>query len=173
MRIYDGSPRQDFEEVFRSIGSYLDRRAMHDVLLTEVPDGFVVQGVVLVLNDGVSESMGPQVKETLTFLDDDIARFMDESLARRGTRLTIPAAPPGYYEQALRVIGRYMDEQKPHDVFFFEQDGSFVVRLMMNTTTGSRHVLFEFPKEDIERMIADAPRNRQRIVAKPAPAKKE
>ena len=173
MRIYDGSPRQDFEEVFRSIGSYLDRRAMHDVLLTEVPDGFIVQGVVLVLNDGVSESLGTQVKETLTFLDEDIARFMDESLARRGTRLTIPAVPPGYYEQALRVIGRYMDEQKPHDVFFFEQDGSFVVRLMMNTTTGIRHVLFEFPKEDVQKMIADAPRNRQRVVPKPAPAKKE
>jgi hypothetical protein len=172
MRIYDGSPRQDFEEVFRSIGSYLDRRAMHDVLLTEVPDGFVVQGVVLVLNDGVSESMGQQVKETLTFLDDDIARFMDESLARRGSRITIPAVPPGYYEQALRVIGRYMDEQKPHDVFFFEQDGSFVVRLMMSTATGSRHVLYEFPREDIERMIADAPRNRQRVVAKPATTEK-
>jgi hypothetical protein len=173
MRIYDGSPRQDFEEVFRSIGSYLDRRGMHDVLLTEVPDGFVVQGVVLLPNDGVSESLGQQLKETLTFLDDDIARFMDESLARRGTRLTIPAVPPGYYEQALRVIGRYMDEQKPHDVFFFEQDGSFVVRLMMNTPTGSRHVLFEFPKEDIQQMIADAPRQRQRVVAKPGTEKKE
>ena len=172
MRIYDGSPRQDFEEVFRSIGAYLDRRGMHDVLLTEVPDGFVVQGVVLVSNDGISESMGQQVKETLTFLDDDIARFMDESLARRGSRMPIPAVAPGYYEQALRVIGKYMDEQKPHDVFFFEQDGSFVVRLMMSTPTGSRHVLFEFPREDIAKMIADAPRRRQREVAKPGTAKK-
>ena len=46
MRIYEGSPRQDFEEVFRSIGAFLDQRGMRDVLLLEVPDGFIVQGLV-------------------------------------------------------------------------------------------------------------------------------
>ena len=46
MRIYDGSPRQDFEEVFRSIGAFLDSRGMRDILVVEVPDGFVVQGLV-------------------------------------------------------------------------------------------------------------------------------
>ena len=46
MRIYEGSPRQDFEEVFRSIGAFLDSRGMRDILLLEVPDGFVVQGLV-------------------------------------------------------------------------------------------------------------------------------
>ena len=46
MRIYEGSPRQDFEEVFRSIGAFLDQRAMKDVLLMEAPDGFIVQGLV-------------------------------------------------------------------------------------------------------------------------------
>ena len=58
--------------------------------------------------------MGTLVKETLTFLDDDIARFMDEAAARRGR---VAAADrrtsPGRYETAFRVIGRYMDEQKP------------------------------------------------------------
>jgi hypothetical protein len=44
MRIYEGSPRQDFEEVFRSIGAFLDQRGMKDVLLVEAPDGFIVQG---------------------------------------------------------------------------------------------------------------------------------
>ena len=29
----------------------------------------------------------------------------------------------GHYEAAFRVIGRYMDDQKPRDVFFFEQEG--------------------------------------------------
>ena len=46
MRIYEGSPRQDFEEVFRSIGAFLDQRGMKDVLLVEAPDGFIVQGLV-------------------------------------------------------------------------------------------------------------------------------
>ena len=74
MRIYEGSPRQDFEEVFRSIGAFLDQRGMKDVLLLEAPDGFIVQGVVVsgASTGNWSESMGSQVKETLTFLDDEL-----------------------------------------------------------------------------------------------------
>ena len=72
MRIYEGSPRQDFEEVFRSIGAFLDQRGMKDVLLLEAPDGFIVQGLVLSgASSGTwSDSMGAQNKETLTFLDE-------------------------------------------------------------------------------------------------------
>ncbi len=165
MRIYDGSPRQDFEEVFRSIGAYLDRRGMREILLAEAPDGFIVQGMVMVGGGAWSDSMGQQVKETLTFLDDDISRFMDEAIARRGQRIAIPASTPGYYEQALRVLGRYMDEQKPRDVFFLEQDGHFVLRLLMSSQAGARHVLFEFTKEDVERMIAEGPARRRRDAA--------
>ena len=47
MRIYEGSPRQDFEEVFRSIGAFIDQRGMREVLLVEAPDGFLVQGLVI------------------------------------------------------------------------------------------------------------------------------
>ena len=43
MRIYEGSPRQDFEEVFRSIGAFVDQRGMREILLVEAPDGFIVQ----------------------------------------------------------------------------------------------------------------------------------
>ena len=131
MRIYEGSPRQDFEEVFRSIGAFLDQRGMKDVLLLEAPDGFIVQGLVIGrCGTGTwSEAVGTQTKETLTFLDDDIARFMEEAGARRGSGASA-AASAGHYESAFRVIGRYMDDQKPRDVFFFEQDGAFVLRLL-------------------------------------------
>ena len=162
MRIYDGSPRQDFEEVFRSIGAYLDRRGMREILLTEAPDGFIVQGMVIIGTGTWSDALGQQVKETLTFLDDDISRFMDEALARRGQRPAMPSAAPGYYEQALRVLGKYMDEQKPRDVFFFEQDGNFVLRLLMSSQSGSRHALYEFTKDDVNRMIAEGPAARMK-----------
>ena len=86
MRIYEGSPRQDFEEVFRSMGAFIDQRRMKDVLLVEAPDGYVVQGLVTsVEHAGTwSDVVGSQTKETLTFLDDDIARFMEEASSRRG-----------------------------------------------------------------------------------------
>jgi hypothetical protein len=159
MRIYEGSPRQDFEEVFRSIGAFLDQRAMKDVLLMEAPDGFIVQG--LVTSGGSSgtwsDSMGSQSKETLTFLDDDIARFMEEAAARRGQQPPPPVHEAGYYETAFRVLGRYMDEQKPKDVFFFEQGGAFVVRLLMPGQQGSHHELSEFTKEDIDALVSRGP----------------
>ena len=72
--------------------------------------------------------MGTLVKETLTFVDDDIARFMEEAAARRNRTPPPPPHVAGRYESAFRVIGRYIDEQKPHDVFFFEQEGAFVLR---------------------------------------------
>jgi len=163
MRIYEGSPRQDFEEVFRSIGAFIDQRGMKDVLLVEAPDGFIVQGLVLAGSDSGSwsESMGQQVKETLTFLDDDISRFMDEAAARRGTQPSPPSHVAGYYETAFRVLGRYMDEQQPKDVFFFEQGGAFVVRLLRSTNAGLVHELAEFTREDIGSMVSRGPTLRQ------------
>jgi hypothetical protein len=159
MRIYEGSPRQDFEEVFRSIGAFLDQRAMKDILLMEAPDGFIVQGLVTAggASGAWSDSLGSQSKETLTFLDDDIARFMEEAAARRGQQPPPPVHEAGYYETAFRVLGRYMDEQKPRDVFFFEQGGAFVVRLLMTGTAGSHHELSEFTKEDIDQLVAQGP----------------
>jgi hypothetical protein len=164
MRIYDGSPRQDFQEVFRSIGAFLDQRGMKEVLLVEAPDGFIVQGLVTsggTASGAWSESLGQQTKETLTFLDDDIARFMEEAVARRkaGGAAGEQAAwaKAGFYEMAFRVLGRYMDEEKPRDVFFFEQSGAFVVRLLMGSQQGSHHTLAEFTREDVESMIAKGP----------------
>lgn len=171
MRIYEGSPRQDYEEVLRSIGAFLDQRGMREMLLAEAPDGFIVQGLVTTEGGagGWSEQMGQLHKETLTFLDDDISRFMDEAVARRRAGAPQPDfAAAGPYEKALRVLGRYIDQQKPRDVFFFEQDGAFVVRLLMGSQAGSRHVLAEFTRDDIESLVSQGPARRHREAAQGA-----
>jgi hypothetical protein len=145
------------------VGAFLDQRGMREILLTEAPDGFIVQGLVASGARGTwSESIGQVEKETLTFLDDDTARFMDEALARRQSGAPAPDfAAAGYYEKSLRVIGRYIDQQKPRDVFFFEQDGAFVIRLLMATQAGAKHVLAEFTRDEIETMIQQGPAWRQ------------
>ncbi len=159
MRIYDGSPRQDFEEVFRSIGAFLDSRGMRDILVVEVPDGFVVQGLVAAgqtASSAWSETVGSITKETLSFFDDDIAKFMEEAAARRGG--TQPgAAEAGAHERALRVIGRWMDSQKPKDVFLFEQEGAYVIRLLEAGQAGVHHTISEFTREDVDTLIAQGP----------------
>ncbi len=159
MRIYDGSPRQDFEEVLRSIGSVLDQRGMREISVTEVPEGFIVQGLALDQAGSTwTESFGQQHKETLTFVDDDIARFMEEGVARRAKPEAVPGYDnPGHYEASLRVIGHFIDQQRPRDVFLFEQEGAYVLRLLMTSQAGAKHVLVEFTREDVDGLIARAP----------------
>ncbi len=160
MRIYDGRPRQDYEEVFRSLGGFIDQRGMRDVLILEAPDGFVVQGVALMTHEStphLDEVSGRHEKETYTFLDDDIARFMEEARARRGTKMDGAPAIAGEYESVLRVLGRYLDQQQPRDVFLFEQAGSYLVRLLMGARTGAHHVLAEFTPEEIDVMVHQGP----------------
>jgi hypothetical protein len=158
MRIYEGSPRQDFEEVFRSIGAFLDGHGMRDILLLEVPDGFIVQGLVTAggSTSAWSDAVGSINKETLSFLDDDIAKFMEEAVARRGTG-AVASDQGGMYERALRVIGHWLDGQKPKDVFLFEQHGSYVVRILLGGQAGGHHELAEFTKEDVDQLTSHAP----------------
>ncbi len=160
MRIYDGSPRQGYEEVLRSIGAFIDQREMREVLLTEAPDGFIVRGLV---SSAQAESQwsdpGLQIeKETYTFLDEDIAAFIEEGIARRRGGAPAPdSLQAGQYEKALRVIGRYIDQQKPRDIFLLEQDGSYIVRLLMGTRAGARHVLAEFTGEELDALVSAGP----------------
>ncbi|MGO9178911.1 MAG: hypothetical protein ACLQHS_06530 [Candidatus Limnocylindrales bacterium] len=162
MRIYEGSPRQDFEEVLRSIGAILDQRGLREVSLTEIPDGFIVQGLAVEQAGSTwSESYGQQHKETLTFVDDDIARFMEEGIARREQPTPVASfGNAGGYEAALRVIGHYIDGQRPRDVFFFEQEGAYVLRLLTATQAGAKHVLVEFTRDEIVQLAAQAPAGR-------------
>jgi hypothetical protein len=160
MRIYEGSPRQDYEEVLRSIGAFIDQRGMREILLVEAPDGFIIQGLVgsAVEVSAWSDPAARVEKETYTFLDDDIARFMEEALARRRSSTAEPdLTSAGAYERSLRVLGRYIDQQKPRDVFFLEQDGSYVVRLLMGTRQGARHVLAEFTADELATMVDQGP----------------
>ncbi len=162
MRIYDGRPRQDYEEAFRSLGAFIDQRGMRSILILEAPDGFVLQGVVPITLDPAStphvdDQVGRSGKETYTLLDDDIARFMEEARSRRGTRTDGEPALAHEYERALRVLGRYLDQQQPRDVFLFEQDGAYLVRLLMGARTGAHHVLAEFTPAEIEVMVQQGP----------------
>jgi hypothetical protein len=61
-----------------------------------------------------------------------------------------------------------MDEQKPRDVFFFEQDGAFVVRLFLSNQVGGHHTLAEFTRDDIAELVTRGPTLRT-----PAPAAKQ
>lgn len=155
MRIYEGSPRQDWEDVLRSVGAYLDGRGMRGMIFVETDTGFIVQGTAVHGSiGGAGESMGQASRETLTLLDDDVGQFMDEAIARRGQG----AEPTSkHYEQQLRVIGRFLDEKHPRDIFFFELDGAYIARVTVAGQGGLKQELIEFTREDIADLIAKAP----------------
>jgi hypothetical protein len=165
MRIYEGSPRQDWEEVLRAIGAFADRERMKELLLLELDAGFLIQALTLPRDSAWTESEGMLTKSMHELPDDEIGKLIDAAEAKRsdGPSTTPTTEISNYYEQAMRVIGAYLDAQKPRDVFLFEQDGAFVLRLLMSATGAgaSGHQLVEFTKDDILAMIAAAPQQRQ------------
>lgn len=171
MRIYEGAPRQNYQEVLRSMGAYLDQRGMREVLLVEASDGFILQALTPDIEESKwAETPAHIAKESLSFMDDEISKFMDEALARRGSTKPDGGRPvAGFYENAFRVLGSYIDQQKPQDIFLLEQDHSFVIRLLMPSRGGARHVLSEFTAEDIAGMIASGPEMRGKGVLEPRP----
>jgi hypothetical protein len=159
MRIYEGSPRQDWEEVLRSVGAYLDDRGMRGVIFLETDNGFIIQGTSVTGNTGgAGDSMGTATRETLTLHDDDVSKFMDEAIARRGNG---EDPLPSHYESQLRVIGHYLDEQHPRDIFFFELDGAYIARITVAAPNGLKQELLEFTREDVADMLAKAPEKRR------------
>jgi hypothetical protein len=169
MRIYEGSPRQDWEEVLRSVGAYLDDRGMRSLVFLETDTGFIIQGTVVSSEGGSGwgESLGKATRQTITLQDEDVATFMEDALARRGHGAN---ATPSHFEAQLRVIGKYLDDQKPRDIFFFELDGSYVIRLTTAGQAGLKQTLVEFTPDDIANLIAKAPALRRDPNAKPKPA---
>ena len=165
MRIYEGSPRQDWEEVLRSIGAFADHEQLKELLLVELDGGFLLQGLALPSAGAWTESSGSLAKRTYELTDDQVGVLIDEGNTRRGSADdSVPRADVGrYYEQALRVIGKFIDREPPRELFFFEQDGAFVFRLLVTGGSGGAvagHKLVEFTREDILAMIDEAPQQR-------------
>jgi hypothetical protein len=164
MRIYEGSPRQNWEEVLRSIGAFADREQLKELLFLELDGGFLMQGLTLPRGGASSDSYGTLAKRTYELTDEQVAQLIEERTALRGTAVNaLPAEQvTNFYEHALRVIGAYLDKQSQRDLFFFEQEGSFVLRVLVVTSTcPGGHQLVEFTREDIMAMIMEAPHNRE------------
>ncbi|MGH2445229.1 MAG: hypothetical protein ACRDGD_04240 [Candidatus Limnocylindria bacterium] len=173
MRIYEGSPRQDWEEVLRAIGGFADAERLKEILLLELEGGFLLQGLALPSGAADGESFGALAKRTYELTDDQVAEMMDASEAKRGSDDADRPHPDllNYYELGMRILGAYIDGQKAHDVFLFEQEGTFVLRLFgVAGSHGSGHQLSEFTKDEILAMIESAPEQRHQPAPEPSGA---
>ena len=170
MRIYEGSPRQDWEEVLRSIGAWADRSFLKELLFLELDGGFLIQGITSSMGGQWSES-GSFSKQTHELTDDQVGDLIGAAQEQRGTGQDHPEVGiANFYEQALRIIGKWLDSQQPRDVFFFEQSGSFVVRTFAVGARGTiGHQLSEFTRDEIVAMIEAAPLDRGQRARPPTP----
>lgn len=177
MRIYEGSPRQNWEEVLRAVGAFADREHLKELLLLELEDGFLLQGLGVPAGGADSDTMGTLAKRTYELLDDQVGQLIDEAEAKRGTASgDVPhLGVENYYEQALRIVGAWVDEERARDVFFFEQEGSFVMRVLQvgGGGGGVGHRLAEFTRDEIVAMIEAAPQQRNAAPAVPDAASGE
>ena len=162
MGAYERSSRHSYADVLRAIGAILDRRGMREITVVELDDGFVVQGLAPSPGDGPAGD-DPDArldKETVQLFDEDVEQLVEEAASRRresaGADSLHPQPDPGFYESALGVLGVYVDQQQPRDIFFFEQEHQFVMRLLTSTRTGPRHALVEFTREDVDALLAAA-----------------
>ena len=107
MRIYDGSPRQDWEEVLRSIGAFADAEKLKELLVLELEGGFLLQGLGMPGGGADSDTFGALAKRTYELTDEQVAELMDVASAKRGSA---PDDRPhadlsNYYELAMRIVG--------------------------------------------------------------------
>jgi hypothetical protein len=167
MRIYEGSPRQDWEEVLRSIGAWADREGLKELLFLELDGGFLVQGIATSMGGQWAES-GTFSKQTHELTDDQVGELINAGEEQRGSGTADhpEIGLANVYELALRIIGKWLDGLQPRDVFFFEQGGSFVVRTFVVAPHGHvGHELSEFTREEIVGMIESAPQDRAPDIA--------
>jgi hypothetical protein len=76
MRIYDGTPRQDWEEVLRAIGAFADREQLKELLFLELDEGFILQGLGVPAGGADSDTFGALAKRTYELLDEQVEKLV-------------------------------------------------------------------------------------------------
>lgn len=145
-------PRRDYEEALRSLGALLDERRLEDVLLVEVESGFLVTGLrrrTLHADDpGTSRRYE---RAELTFRDRDVIAASVRGRARRGS-----GHHAGRYEEALRLIGRWVNRSGGSFVLLLDEGHGFLVRTFSSAAADLPHRIRTFRSSDLDQMRDEA-----------------
>lgn len=74
-----GRYRMRYEDVFRALGHYIDENHFKDVVIVEVPEGFLIKGQV---TQGSAAGF-VAVPQTYLFTNDDIDSILEGASQRR------------------------------------------------------------------------------------------
>jgi hypothetical protein len=152
MRVYEGSPRRNYEEALRSIGAAVDEQQLNSLVLMELQEGFFGTAIRSTPDPRTAaEIVGRFEQVRVNFNDEELAAALDHGFGQRGG-----APANGLYEHALRLIGRWMDREQATQVFLMEQAGGFIVRVLPPFPGEHPYSLAEFTPADLDRMEREA-----------------
>jgi hypothetical protein len=153
MRVYEGSPRRDYEEVLRSIGAAVDAEYLKSLVLMELAEGFFGTAIRSTPDRRTAADIVGRFEQIrLNFNDDELATALERGFEHRGD-----SNAGGLYEHSLRLIGRWMDREQATQVFLMEQAGSFIVRVLPPFPGATAaYTLAEFTPADLERLEREA-----------------
>ena len=128
-------PSRDYEEALRSLGRLFDEQRLEDVLLVERSSGFLMTGLRRAQGPGLDEE--PQRRYEYveaSYPDRQVAAASAQGAERRGSRHRADRN-----EDALRLIGRHVNERGGSRVLVVDQGDGFVVRMLMAADTDMPH----------------------------------
>ncbi len=83
MRLFEGLPKTDYQDLLRTIGHYIDQSGFADIRLIETEEGMILQGRISTTED----VRGEKKTETYLLTMEDIQDLMRQARARRGKKL--------------------------------------------------------------------------------------
>lgn len=140
-------PNRDYEEALRSLGSVFDEQRLEDVMLVERTSGFLVTGL---RRSGLLLVDEPQSRYEFvesTYADDAIVAASVQGAKRRGS-----SHRADRNEEALRLIGRQVNERGGSRVLVVDQGDGFVLRMLMAADKDTPHRFDTITSGQLERM---------------------
>ncbi len=83
MKLFQGLPKTDYQDLLRTIGHYIDQSGFTDIRLIETEEGMILQGRVSPAGD----IRGQKKTETYLLTVEDLQDLMREARVRRGKKL--------------------------------------------------------------------------------------
>ena len=129
-------PVRDYEEALRSLGRLFDEQRLEDVFVMERRAGFLVTGL----------------RRTPGLTEDDAV--VAASMAGAGQRGSAHRADRN--EEALRLIGRHVNERDGSRILLVDQGDGFALRMLMDADADMPHRFDTITSGELESMRAQA-----------------
>lgn len=126
-------PSRDYEEALRSLGSVFDEQRLEDILLVELTSGFLVTGLRRTPHLVADAGSRYEFVES-TYPDDAIVSASVQGTKRRGSQHRADRN-----EEALRLIGRHVNERGGSRLLVVDQGDGFVLRMLLAADTDMPH----------------------------------